>query len=68
MASSQCGDGVHKASAAGSIARLQCSKVTSIGSSETGTWNDLHERTLHEYILDLHMHALGEQGPREAGA
>ena len=37
LASSQCGDGVNITSTAGSIARLQCSEVTRIGCSETGT-------------------------------
>lgn len=64
----RCGDGVHITSAAGSLARLQCLEMTRIGSSETGTCKGLHENTLHECVLNLHVHAPSEQGSREAGA
>jgi hypothetical protein len=56
----RCGDGVYVASAAAGLARLQCLKVTRIGSSGTGTYKDLHVNTLQEYFLNLHMHASGE--------
>lgn len=38
------GNAVHRTSAVGGLARLQCLKVTRIGSSETGTCKDLHEQ------------------------
>jgi hypothetical protein len=44
----RCGDGVHIASAAAGLARLQCVEATRIGSSAAGTCKDLHVNTLHE--------------------
>lgn len=52
--------GFYVTSAAAGFARLQCLKVTRIGSSGRGTYKDLHVNTLHEYFLNLHMHASGE--------